>query len=54
MILLFDNPLQSPHRATPARQPGAHTMQGVPITAIDVLAAVALGIALGLLTAAFI
>lgn len=29
-------------------------MQGVPITAIDVLAAVALGVALGLLTAAFI
>lgn len=29
-------------------------MQGVPITLVDVLAAVALGIALGLLTAAFI
>lgn len=29
-------------------------MQGVPITAIDVLAAIVLGIAFGLLTAAFI
>lgn len=29
-------------------------MQGVPITAIDVLSAIVLGIALGLLTAAFI
>ena len=29
-------------------------MEGVPITPIDVLAAIALGIALGLLTAAFI
>lgn len=29
-------------------------MQGVPITAIDVLAAIVLGVALGLLTAAFI
>lgn len=29
-------------------------MQGVPITLVDVLAAIALGIALGLLTAAFI
>lgn len=29
-------------------------MQGVPITLVDVLAAIVLGIALGLLTAAFI
>jgi hypothetical protein len=29
-------------------------MQGVPITLIDVLAAIVLGVALGLLTAAFI
>lgn len=29
-------------------------MQGVPVTLIDVLSAIALGIALGLLTAAFI
>lgn len=29
-------------------------MQGVPITLVDVLAAIVLGVALGLLTAAFI